>query len=37
MLTGIVIGIIIGLVLGWNFLPQPEWAKSLVNKIMRRG
>lgn len=37
MLTGIVIGIIIGLVLGWNFLPQPEWAKSLLNKIMRRG
>lgn len=36
MLTGIVIGIIIGLVLGWNFLPQPEWAKSLLNKIMRR-
>lgn len=37
MLTGIIIGTLVGLVVGWNFLPQPEWAKSLVNKIMRRG
>lgn len=22
-----------GLVIGWNFFPQPDWVKELVNKL----
>ncbi|ESQ11354.1 MAG: hypothetical protein N838_01800 [Thiohalocapsa sp. PB-PSB1] len=26
--------IIVGIIIGWN-LPQPEWAKSLQDRVMR--
>ena len=29
----LLLGIAIGLIIGWNFLPQPEWAKSAVEKV----
>ena len=28
------VGVFIGLVVGWNFFPQPSWAKSLVDKAV---
>ncbi len=28
-----IVGVIVGLVVGWNFLPQPEWAKNAVDKV----
>lgn len=29
----LVVGVAIGLVIGWNFLPQPQWAKNIVSKL----
>ena len=31
---GFILGAVVGLVVGWNFLPQPQWAKDLVAKIL---
>lgn len=25
-----------GLIIGWNFLPQPDWIKQLVDKLLGR-
>lgn len=30
---GIFLGFVAGLLVGWNLLPQPEWVKSLVEKV----
>lgn len=30
------IGLAAGLVIGWNFLPQPEWVKTLISKIRNK-
>lgn len=27
------IAVFVGLMLGWNFLPQPKWAKALYAKV----
>lgn len=27
------IGLVAGLVVGWNLLPQPQWAKDAWNKL----
>lgn len=27
--------IFVGLMIGWNFLPQPDWAKRFYDKIYR--
>ena len=32
MVLGLVIGVLVGLIVGWNFLPQPEWVKKIVDK-----
>ena len=32
-MTNLLIGVAIGLVIGWNFLPQPEWVKRLIDKV----
>lgn len=29
----LLLGFAAGLVVGWNFLPQPAWVKSLLTKI----
>lgn len=28
------VGALIGLIVGWNFLKQPAWAKTLVDKFI---
>lgn len=30
----IIVGFVAGLVVGWNFLPQPQWVKDLLAKII---
>jgi hypothetical protein len=30
----LLLGIIIGAVIGWNFLPQPQWVKDLLARII---
>lgn len=30
----VIIGALIGLVVGWNLLPQPQWAKDLWTKYI---
>ena len=30
----LVLGFAVGLIVGWNFLPQPVWAKNLMSKIL---
>lgn len=32
-MLNIIIAFVGGLVVGWNFLKQPEWAKSIVDRI----
>lgn len=32
-MTNILIGFALGLLVGWNFLPQPEFVKNLVEKV----
>ena len=27
-------GVAVGLVVGWNVLPQPEWAKKIYDKVL---
>ena len=27
-------GLVVGLIVGWNFLPQPQWVKTLVDKAV---
>lgn len=27
---------VVGLIIGWNFLPQPDWVKQLVDKLLGR-
>ena len=29
-------GLVVGLIVGWNFLPQPQWVKSLVEKVVAK-
>lgn len=29
----LLLGFVVGLLVGWNLLPQPEWVKSLVEKV----
>lgn len=29
-------GLIVGLIVGWNFLPQPQWVKKLVDKVVTK-
>ena len=29
MIMGFLIGGVVGLIVGWNFLPQPQWVRSL--------
>jgi len=31
----LIIGAVVGLVVGWNFLPQPQWAQDLVKKVFK--
>lgn len=28
-----VVGFVLGLVVGWNFLPQPQFVKDLLDKL----
>jgi len=30
----LILGIVVGLVLGWAFIPQPQWAKDLIARII---
>jgi hypothetical protein len=32
----LIIGFIVGLIIGWNVLPQPQWAKNIWDKIMAK-
>lgn len=32
-MTGMVVGFVLGLVVGWNFLPQPQFVKDLLDKL----
>lgn len=34
-MTTIIVSVLVGLVVGWN-LPQPEWAKTLQDKIVTK-
>lgn len=36
-MTGFILCFLIGLIVGWNFLPQPEWVKNLVDKIFKNN
>jgi len=29
----LIFGVVIGLLMGWNFLPQPAWVRSLFEKF----
>ena len=29
-------GLVVGLIVGWNFLPQPQWVKTLVDKVVAK-
>ena len=29
-------GLVVGLIVGWNFLPQPQWVKNLVDKVVAK-
>lgn len=31
-----IICFVAGLVVGWNFLPQPDWVKDLIAKIVAK-
>ena len=31
-----ILGAIVGLIVGWNLLPQPEWAKELYDKAVAK-
>ena len=33
-MTSFVLGLVVGLIVGWNFLPQPQWVKNLVDKVV---
>lgn len=32
-MSGMVVGFVLGLVVGWNFLPQPQFVKDLLDKL----
>lgn len=31
-----ILSFVAGLIIGWNFLPQPNWVKQLVDKLFGR-
>lgn len=33
----LVLGFVVGLIVGWNFLPQPTWAKDLMSKLLGKS
>ena len=35
-MTSFVLGLVVGLIVGWNFLPQPQWVKTLVDKVVAK-
>jgi len=35
-MTSFVLGLVVGLIVGWNFLPQPQWVKNLVDKVVAK-
>jgi len=35
-MTSFLFGLVVGLIVGWNFLPQPQWFKSLVDKVVAK-
>lgn len=35
-MTRLVIGFVVGLIIGWNVLPQPQWAKNIWDKIVAK-
>ena len=35
-MTSFVLGLAVGLIVGLNFLPQPQWVKKLVDKVVAK-
>jgi hypothetical protein len=35
-MIGFILGVVVGLVVGWNFLPQPAWAKRSVDSVRNK-
>jgi len=35
-MTRLILGFVVGLIIGWNVLPQPQWAKNLWDKLMSK-
>ncbi len=33
----LLIGAVVGLIVGWNFLPQPVWAKAIFDKFFNKN
>lgn len=36
-MIGFILCFFMGLIIGWNFLPQPDWVKELVDKIFKNN
>jgi hypothetical protein len=32
----IIIGFCVGLIVGWNFIPQPQWVKDKIDKLISK-
>ena len=35
-MTSFLFGLVVGLIVGWNFLPQPQWVKNFVDKVVAK-
>lgn len=36
-MTTFIIGALLGLIVGWNFLPQPQFVKDLIAKLLKKS